>query len=158
MKIGLDASVLVAWVKKIGEKYHEDALELSRRIIRDGHQGTSSSLLLIELPRALASSTTMPVEKIYDVEASVMDKFQLNIIPYEPYVDKTKEFMLELRELETKREIGTADFHYIAASYQEGCVFFVTTDENHLLRAECKEAFSKYVRILAPDEAASSLE
>ncbi len=158
MKIGLDASVLVAWVKKIGEKYHEDALELSIRITSDGHHGMSSALLLIELPGALASSTTMPIEKIYDVEASVMEKFRLGIKPYEPYVDRAVEFMLEFRSLKTKWEIGSADFHYLATSHQEGCDFFVTTDEKHLLRAECKEAFSKYIRILAPDEAASSLE
>lgn len=155
--MGLDANVLIASVKKGGEKYHKDAQELSRRIIRASHQGVCSALLLTELPGALASSTTMPVEKIFDVEVSVIEKFRVNIMPYEPYVEKTVELMLEFRGLKSRWEIGSADFHYLATSYQEGCDFFVTTDEKHLLRTECREGFSKYVKVLTPDEAVNTL-
>ncbi len=157
MKIGLDANVLVASVKKVGEKYHRDTLGLSGRMVEGQHEGICSSLLLIELPGALASSTTMPVEKVYDVEVSVTENFRASIMPYEPYVRRAVDLMLEFRELKTKWQVGSADFHYLATSYQEGCDFFITTDEKHLLREECRRAFSKYIPILAPDEALGRL-
>ncbi len=61
MKVGLDISVLIASVKRVGEKYHKEAQELSKKISQEGHQGICSPLLLIELPGALASLTTMPI-------------------------------------------------------------------------------------------------
>ncbi|MBI2648855.1 MAG: hypothetical protein HYW93_04280 [Thaumarchaeota archaeon] len=64
MKVGLDASVLVASVKRTGEKYHEDALTLAKKMGTGEHEGVCSALLLIEITGALASSTTMPVEKV----------------------------------------------------------------------------------------------
>lgn len=157
MIVGLDASVLIASVKKVGEKYHEGALRLSRRMVQAGHRGVCSALLLLELPGALASSTSMPVDRIYDVEVSVIEKFRADVMPYEPYVDRAVEFMIEFRELKTRWEIGSADFHYLATTYQEGAEFFVSTDEKHLLRVECREAISKYITVLNPDEAANSL-
>jgi predicted nucleic acid-binding protein len=71
MKIGLDSNVLVASVKKVGEPFHDSALELSRRIKDQNGSGIGSALVLIEIPGALASSSTMPIEKIYEVTASV---------------------------------------------------------------------------------------
>ena len=41
---------------------------------------------MIELPGALASSTTMPFEKIYEVEVSVIENFRVAVMPYEAYV------------------------------------------------------------------------
>jgi len=150
LKIGIDANVLIASIKKAGEKYHKGALKLGQRIARGGHRSICSALLLIELPGALVSSTNMPIERIYEVELSVVENFRVSVSPYEPYVERAVEFMLEFRDLKNRWEIGSADFHYLATSYQEGCDFLVTTDEKHLLRSECRKAFSKYIEVLSP--------
>jgi predicted nucleic acid-binding protein len=143
--------VLIASVKKIGEKYHNDVLGISHKITERHHEGICSSLLMIELPGALASSTTMPFEKIYEV--SVIENFRAAVMPYEAYVKRAVELMLEFRDLKARYEIGSADFHYLATSVQEGCEFFVTTDEKHLLRPSCRDALSRHLKVLAPDEA-----
>lgn len=41
----------------------------------------------------------------------------------------------------------------LATSIREDCDFFVTADEKHLLRAVCREAFEKHIRILNPNQA-----
>jgi len=52
-----------------------------------------------------------------------------------------------LVHFETNRE----RFAWIAAtSIQEGCDLFVTTDEKHLLRTVCREAFEKHIKIINP--------
>ena len=145
--------MLIASVKKIGEKYHNDVLGISHKIAEEHHEGICSSLLMIELPGALASSTTMPFEKIYEVEVSVIENFRVAVMPYEAYVKRAVELMLEFRNLKARYEIGSADFHYLATSVEEGCEFFVTTDEKHLLRPSCRDALSRHVEVLAPDEA-----
>ena len=157
MKVGLDASVLVASVKRTGEKHHEDALTLAKKMGTGEHEGVCSALLLIEITGALASSTTMPVEKIYDVELSLIKGFRVNMRPFELYADRTVDLMLEFRDLKSKFGIGSADFHYLATASGEGCDFFVTTDEKHLLKRECRERFSKYIPIHTPSEALRSL-
>ena len=116
-------------------------------------RGICSSLLMIEPPGALASSTTMPFEKIYEVEVSVIENFRVAVMPYEAYVKRAVDLMLEFRDLKARYEIGSADFHYLATSVQEGCEFFVTTDEKHLLRPSCRDMLSRHVEVLAPDEA-----
>lgn len=153
MKIGLDSNVLVASVKTPGEPYHEAALELSNRITRENVSSIGSALVLIEIPGALASSTKMPIEKIYEVTASVQAGFKLKIMEFENYVDLARELMFEFRDLKSRWQIGSADFHHVATSIQENCDFFVTTDEKHLLRAVCREAFEKHIRILNPNQA-----
>jgi len=145
--------VLIASVKKVGEKYHNDVLAISHKITEGLHESICSSLLMIELPWALASSTTMPFEKIYEVEVSVIENFRAAVMPYEAYVKQAVELMLEFRDLKARYEIGSADFHYLATSLQEGCDFFVTTDEKHLLRPSCRDALSRHVKVLSPDEA-----
>ncbi len=145
--------MLIASVKKIGEKYHNQSLRISHKIIEKRHEAICSSLLMIELPGALASSTSMPFEKIYEVEVSVIENFRAAVMPYEDYVKRAVELMLEFRDLKARYEIGSADFHYLATSVQEGCEFFVSTDEKHLLRPRCRDALSRHVKVLAPDEA-----
>lgn len=145
--------MLIASAKRVGEKYHEDVLRLAKRVVAGAHEGICSALLLIELPGALASSTTMPVEKIYDTELSVIEGFRVNVRPFEQYVDRTMDLMLEFRDLKRKFGIGSADFHYLATASGEGCDFFVSTDEKHLLKRECRERFSRYISICSPAEA-----
>ncbi len=157
MKVGLDASVLVASVKRTGEKYYEDALGLAKKMTTSEHEGICSALFLIEIPGALASSTTMPLEKIYDVELSLIKGFRINVRPFELHADRAVDLMLEFRDLKGKFGIGSADFHYLATASGEGCDFFVTTDEKHLLKRECRERFSKYIPIHAPSEALRQL-
>jgi len=156
LNVGLDASTLVASVKRLGEKSHESAVELSRKISTGHHRGVCSSLALIEVPGAL-SSTTMPVDKIYEVTASLAVGFAIDFVPFEANVDRTIDLMLEFRELKRMTRVGFADFHYLASSFGEGCRFFVTTDEKHLLRTDVREAFSKYIRIVSPSEALKEL-
>jgi predicted nucleic acid-binding protein len=153
MKIGLDSNVLVASVKKIGEPFHDSALRLSKRIKRESGSGISSALVLIEVPGALASSSKMPIEKIYEVTVSVQEQFNLNIMEFESYAGLARELMFEFRDLKSKWQINSADFHHIATAIQEGCDQFVTTDEKHLLRTVCKEAFEKHIRIVNPTQA-----
>ena len=83
--------------------------------------------------------------------------FRIGFSAFEPHADMTVEMMLEFREIKGKLGIGSADFHHIATASAEGCPIFATTDERHLLRPECGEKLSKYVRICSPAEAVESL-
>ena len=156
MKVGLDSSVLVASVKKLGEPYHNSAIELARKISQEDMASVASALVLIEVPGAL-SSTRMPIEKIYQVSISLQASFNLRIMEFEAYVDLARDLMFEFRELKSKWEIGSADFHHVATSIQEGCDFFVTTDEKHLLRSECRKHFEKHIKVANPDQALEAL-
>lgn len=102
--------------------------------------------------------TTMPLEKLFETEASVQENFNLEILSYEDYVGKTVELMMEFRDLKRALKIGAADFHHLATSIQEKCEVFITVDENHLLRDETKQALQKYVSILNPSEALQKLK
>ena len=153
MRIGLDSNVLVAAVKKLGEPFHDSALQLAKRIKDDGESCISSALVLIEVPGALASSSTMPIEKIYEVTSSVQTNFNLTIMSFESYVDLAKELMFEFRDLKSRWAIGSADFHHLATSIQEGCDLFVTTDEKHILRTACRNALKKHIEVSNPTEA-----
>ncbi len=153
MKVGLDSNVLVAAVKKRGEPYHSSAVELAEKISREDGSGVASALVLVEVPGALASSTTMPIEKIYEVSASVQASFRLTIMDFEAYADSARELMFEFRELKSRWEIGAADFHHVATSVGERCGLFVTTDEKHLLRSECRKSLEKHIGIVSPDQA-----
>lgn len=157
MNIGLDSNVLVASVKKLGEPYHNSAIGLSRKISRGDSHGVVSALVLIEVPGALASSTKMPIEKIYEVMTSLQTSFKLRVAEFEAYADPARELMFEFRELKSKWEIGSADFHHLATSIGESCEFFVTTDEKHILRAECRRSFERRVKVVNPDEALQAL-
>ncbi|MEM2133935.1 MAG: PIN domain-containing protein [Candidatus Jordarchaeaceae archaeon] len=158
MKIALDTGVLVASVKRIGEKYHQEAVQIADCIKNSKSSCVSSSLVLIELPGALASSTTMPIEKIYIVEASIQENFNLIILPFHPYIDTTLNLMFEFRELKRSLGIEAADFHHLATAIDEKCDAFVTVDDHHLLKAETKEALKKYIKILSPKEALQILK
>ncbi|HEV2225496.1 MAG TPA: hypothetical protein VGR56_01675 [Nitrososphaerales archaeon] len=157
MNVGYDASTLLASVKREGEKYHESALKLAAETKSRGLRGICSSLVLIEVPGALSSSTTMPIEKIYETSASVLAAFSVDMMPYEGQVDRATELMLEFRDLKRRAGIGSADFHYLASVYNQGCEIFVTTDERHLLRLDFKKGLSKYVDIVNPEEALKKL-
>jgi predicted nucleic acid-binding protein len=85
----------------------------------------------------LASSTTVPIDRIYEALLSVQEHFRLNIMAYESCLERAKELIFEFRELKSKWKIGYADFYHLATCIDEGCSFFVTTDERHLLRDEC---------------------
>src|SRR2546425_8571645 len=92
----------------------------------------------------------MPLEKIYDAELSLIEGFHVNVRPFELYVDRAVDLMLEFRDLKSKLGVGSADFHYLATASAEGCDLFVSTDEKHLLRRESRERFSKYIPIAHP--------
>jgi len=154
LKVGLDSSVLIASVKRVGEKYHRGAVELARRMADGGHQGVCSALVATELPGALLSSTTMPIERAYEVHASTLSSFRASVMTYEPYLTKTTEMMIEFRRLKARWEIGSADFHHLATAVAEGCSLFVTTDEKHLLRRETREELSGEIELSDPDHAA----
>ncbi len=131
---------------------------MSAKIVNGDHSGVCSALALIEIPGALASSTTMPLDKIFDVELSLIKRFRLTFSPFELHADVAVNMMLEFRELKRKFGIGSADFHHIATASAEGCSLFVTTDERHLLRQKCKDELKKYVRICSPAEALVEIE
>lgn len=157
MRIALDTGVLIASVKRRGERYHKACLELSRLFRSADHEALASALVLIELPGGLASSTSMPFETIYQTGISVQKSFNLQILSFEDYVDRTVELMIEFRDLKRKLGIESADFHHLATSIREGCEFFVTIDEHHLLVNETVEALSKYTHIVNPHEAVKKL-
>jgi predicted nucleic acid-binding protein len=156
LKIALDASVLIASVKRVGEKYHREALTLARRILAGDHECISSALVLIELPGALGS-TTMPLEKVYETETSLLKGFNVTVRPFDPFVDRAMDLILEFRDLKRKYGIGSADFHYLATASAEGCDSFISTDEKHMLRSECRESFSKYISVQSPAQAIERL-
>lgn len=158
MKVGLDSGVLVASVKKRGEIYHDSCVVLSGVVSSPPHSAVASALTLTEVPGALASSTSMPVEKIYMSEVSIQEYFTLNILPFEPYVERTVDLMFEFRDLKRRLGIGSADFHHIATGIDERCDLFVTTDKRHLLNDESRHELGKYIRIVDPDEALELLE
>jgi predicted nucleic acid-binding protein len=157
LKVGRDSNVLVASVKKGGEPHHNSAVSLANEISKQDAVGVASALVLIEVPGALCSSTKMPVEKIYEVLASLQAHFKLRIAEFEAYADLAKELMFEFRGLKSKWEIGSADFHHIATSIAEGCDLFVTTDEKHMLREDCRKEFEKHIRIATPNQALREL-
>lgn len=146
----------MASVKKLGEPYHNSAIELARRVSQEDLLSVASALVPIEVPGAL-SSTRMPIEKIYQVSISLQASFNLRIMEFEAYVDLARDLMFEFREPKSKWEIGSADFHHVATSIQEGCDFFVTTDEKHLLRSECRKHFEKHIKVANPDQALEAL-
>ena len=119
--------------------------------------GVASALVLIEVPAALCSSTKMPVEKIYEVLASLQDNFRLRIAEFEAHAGLTRDLMFEFRGLKSKWEIGSADVHHLATSIAEDCDVFVTTDEKDMLREECRKEFGKHIRIVAPNQALREL-
>lgn len=149
---------MIASIKRIGEKHHLDSLRLSEKIRTGDHTGVCSALALIEIPGALASSTMMPLEKIYDVELSLIDGFRVSFSAFEPHADMAVEMMLEFRKLKRAFGIGSADFHHVATATAEGCALFVTTDERHLLRQKSKDELKKYIQICSPAEALVNLE
>jgi len=153
VNVGLDASTLLASVKREGEKYHKDAVRLANQLKSRDIRGICSSLVLIEVPGALSSATTMPIDKIYETSASVIAAFSVDLMPFEALIDRSIELMLEFRDLKRRAGIGSADFHYLAAAAGQNCKIFVTTDERHLLRPDVRKAFSKYVGILDPTSA-----
>jgi hypothetical protein len=87
------------------------------------------------------------------VAASVQDQFNLNVMDFESYVDLAKDLMFEFRDLKSKWEIGSADFHHVTTSIQESCDLFVTTGEKHLLRPVCRAALEKHITIVNPSQA-----
>ena len=156
--MSLDSGVLVASVKKRGEVYHDSCLELSSLVSSIRHSAVASALILTEVPGALASSTSMPVEKIYISEVSIQENFSLKILPFEPYIERAVDLMFEFRELKRRLRIGSADFHHVATGVGEGSDLFVTTDERHLLNNESRDKFGRYIRIVNPKEALELLK
>ena len=157
MKIGLDSNVLVAAIKKPGEPYHDSVTQLAGKVLREDVSSIASALVLIEVPGALTSSTRMPIEKIYEALASLQASFKLNVMDFGAYVDCAMDLMFEFRDQKSKWEIGSADFHHVATSIEEDCDFFVTTDEKHLLRTECRSNFEKHIKLLNPHQALEAL-
>lgn len=157
MRLGIDTSVLIASIKRKGERFHGSCLRLAELVRSKEHEAVSSALVLIEFPGGLASSTRIPIEMIYTAEASVQQCFGLEIASYEEHVDRAIDLMFELRDLKRKLGIESADFHHLATAIGEGCHAFVTTDERHLLREEARDALRRYLKVLDPSEAAHEL-
>lgn len=145
--------MLIASIKKKGERFHGSSLRLAELIKDKGHVAVSSALVLIEFPGGLASSTRMPIDLIHTAELSVQESFALEIVPFEDHIDKTVSLVFELRDLKGKLGIESADFHHLATAIGENCGAFVTVDERHLLRSEVSDALGRYIRVLDPSEA-----
>lgn len=153
MKVSLDTGVLVASIKRRGEKFHNASLTLISELGSRGHQSSISIMALEELRGALASATRMPPEKVIETELSLQSALKPRILPYEDYVEKTREILLQFRDLKRKKRIPTADFHHLASAVQEKSDLFVTIDERHLLSPEAKEQLSGAIRVVNPEEA-----
>ncbi len=152
LKIGLDTGIFIASVKKRGEKFHEPILGILNKILPNQISFFASALTLIEIPGGLCASTKLPIEKIYQIEKSLKNEFQMRILPFEPYIPKTKELMFEFRDLKGQLNIESADFHHLATAIQESCSVFLTIDERHLLKDELRGQMKKYIEILDPSE------
>jgi len=152
LKIGLDTGVFIASIKKKGEKFHDPILDILKMVSFDQMGFFASALILIEIPGGLCASTKLPIENIYQIEKSLKNEFQMKILPFDPYILKTKELMFEFRDLKNKLNIESADFHHLATSIQENCSFFLTIDEHHLLKDELRVQMKSYIEILNPIE------
>lgn len=152
LKIGLDTGIFISSIKKEGEKFHNDVLEILENVNFEQTVFISSALILIEIPGGLCSSTSLPIEKIYQIEKSLQMEFQVKIFPFDQYISKTKELMFEFRDLKRKLDIESADFHHLATSIQENCSIFLTIDERHLLNTTFRNQIKKYIEILSPTE------
>lgn len=157
MKFALDTGVLLASVKRRDEKYFLPAYHLVSKLKKAGHQAIISILVIEELRGGLASSTTMPSEKIFEVEASLQNILEPMIISYDSCVEKTRELLLSFRDLKRRKDIPSADFHHIATAILENADLFVTIDEKHLLASETRERLSGVIRIINPEEALESV-
>jgi predicted nucleic acid-binding protein len=153
LRFALDTGVLLASVKRRGEKYFPFASQLVSNLRKGGHQAIISILALEELRGGLSSSTTMPSEKILEVEASLRNILEPVIISYDACVEKTRELLLSFRDLKRRKNIPSADFHHLATAIVENVDLFVTIDEKHLLALETRERLSGMIRIMDPEEA-----
>lgn len=156
MKFALDTGVLVASVKSRDEKFNVPAMRLVSILREQGHDVVFSALAIEELRGALASSTSMPSEKIFEVERSLEEALKPVIVSCDKYIEKTCELLLSFRDLKRKKRMPSADFHHLASAIGERADFFVTVDQKHLLAPETKEAMAGLIRILDPEEALSS--
>lgn len=153
MRVALDTGVLIASVKKSGEKFHDASLKLLTELSSRHHEVLISVLVLEELRGGLASGTLMPSERILEVEASLFKVTNPLILPFDDYVDKTKELLFQFREIKRKRRIPSADFHHLATAMQEGSDLFATIDEKHLLDEQVREQLSTSLKVVNPIEA-----
>jgi predicted nucleic acid-binding protein len=137
-------------VKKRNEKYHEDSVKLSKMTRTGRHEAFASALILIEVPSGLASSTSLSIERIYEIAVTLQQAFTLQIMSFEPYLEKTIQLFLQLRDVKRRHNIVSADFHHLATAIQEGCEIFVTTDERHLLAEDVRDALKGYINLVDP--------
>lgn len=145
-------------MKKRNEKFYEDSVELSRMTQAGRHEAFASALTLIEVPGGLASSTSLSIERIYEVVVTVQQAFTLQIMSFEPYLEKTIQLFLQLRGVKRRRNIVSADFHHLATAIQEGCEIFVTTDERHLLAEDVRDSLKEYISLVDPRAAMKLLK
>ncbi|MGQ9515540.1 MAG: PIN domain-containing protein [Thermoproteota archaeon] len=149
----MDTGVLIASIKRKGEKFHDASFALLSELSRSKHEVLLSVLVLEELRGALASSTLMPAEKIFEAEANLFRIVSPLILPFEDYVEKTEELLLQFREVKRKRRIPSADFHHLATALQEKSDFFVTIDERHILDRQVREQLSVLLKVVDPIQA-----
>ena len=157
MRVALDTGVLIASIKRSGEKFHNASLKLISELDRGNHEVLLSVLVLEELRGGLASATLLPAEKIPEVEANLIRIVDPIVLPFENYVEKTKELLLQFREIKRKKRIPSADFHHLATAIQEKCDLFVTIDERHILDNQMRERLSILIRTANPIEALDSI-
>ncbi|MGQ9597732.1 MAG: type II toxin-antitoxin system VapC family toxin [Thermoproteota archaeon] len=153
MRVALDTGVLIASVKRREEKFHDASLALLSKLSRTKHEVLISVLVLEELRGALASSTLMPAEKIFEVEASLFKVLNPLVLPFDDYVEKTRKLLLQFREVKRRRRIPSADFHHLATALQEKSDLFVTIDERHILNGPMKEQLSILLKVVDPVQA-----
>jgi len=153
LKVALDTGVLIASIKRTGEKFHDASLRLITELGRGRHEVLFSVLVIEELRGGLASATLLPPDKIPEVEANLLRAVTPVVLPFEDYVEKTKELLLQFREIKRRKRIPSADFHHLATAIQERCDFFVTIDERHILDDQMRERLSIVLRAVNPIEA-----
>ncbi len=157
MRVALDTGVLIASIKRSGEKFHDASLKLISELDRGNHQVLLSVLVLEELRGGLASATVLPAERIPEVEANLFRSVDPVILPFEDYVEKTKELLVQFREIKRKKRIPSADFHHLATAIEEKCGLFVTIDERHILDNQMRERLSILIRTVNPIEALETI-
>lgn len=68
-------------------------------------------------------------------------------------MEKTKELLLQFREVKRQERIPSAGFHHLATAIQERCDLFVTIDERHIPSDEMGGRLSLLIKAVDPIEA-----
>lgn len=157
MRLHLDTNKLLASIREREEPEHDEA----RTLVKSApsmNELVTSSLSITELTVALAKRTREPETRIGDIITLLTETHSLQVFNHDDLLDATRLVAFAERGLCRRYNIPFADVHHVSAAYQLEASHLITTDKKHLLRADARRRFARYVSILSPKETAASLK